>query len=199
MNGGIHMSKITYDDLFALVQEIERGARDKNRTLSSVSNSTVKELLEKEASMAIKSGVTATILASGTSVTGTMIGAVGGAGTGVVSAGLTSLAVASLTATGGVAAGAAAGSTVPVIGTIVGAAVGIGVGLFVGNRSAKKKAAKKERLKQEVIGKQNTIIRDLEKELEELKKKYGKSVEQNERYKYIIGTLMANEELKRCA
>ena len=40
-------------------------------------------------------------------------------------------------------------------------------------------------------------IRDLEKELEELKKKFAKALEENERYKYIIGLLMSFEEVKR--
>ena len=51
-------------------------------------------------------------------------------------------------------------------------------------------------LKQEVISKQNTIIRELKEEAEYYKKKYGEAAEQNERYRYIIGLLIANEELK---
>jgi len=88
---------------------------------------------------------------------------------------------------------------VPGVGTLIGVAVGVGVGIFVGKRIEKKNEKEKYRLKQELIKKQNTIIRDLEKELEELKKKYGEAVKQNERYQYIIGILMANEELKKSA
>ncbi|WP_352406427.1 hypothetical protein [Acetoanaerobium noterae] len=194
------MSKITYDDLFALVEEMTLGAKDKTRTIDKVSNSVVRNLISTESNMALRKGVTASILAaSGTTISSAMVGTIGGAGTGIVSTGLTTLGVTSLTASGGALAGGAAGSAVPIIGTIVGVAVGVGVGVFVGSRLKKKKDAEKERLMQEVQKKQNTIIRDLVKELNELKEKYGSSVEQNDRYKYIIGILMANEELKKAA
>lgn len=194
------MSKITYDDLFALTEEMEIGAKDKTRTIDQVANSTVKDLISQESNMAIRKGVTTSLLAStGAAFSGTMVGAIGGVGTGAVSTGLASLGLASLTAAGGAVAGGTAGSTVPVVGTIIGAAVGAGVGIFVGSRIKKKNDEKKERLKQEVLKKQNTIIRDLEKELNELKEKYAEAVEQNARYKYIIGILMANEELKKSA
>lgn len=61
----------------------------------------------------------------------------------------------------------------------------------------KKNKEEKELLKQEVIEKQNTIIRELKRELEQLKEKYGKAVEQNERYKYIVSLLMSNDEVKK--
>ncbi len=192
------MAKVTYDDMFDLVKEIERGAKDKSRTLNSVTNLTVRNMLASEASMAIKSGVTASVLGASVA-TGTLIGSVGGAGTGVVTSSLTTLGVAAFSATAGGATGAAAGSVIPVVGTVIGAAVGVATGLFVGSRIEKKNNEKKESLHQEVIKKQNTIIRDLEKELNELKQKYGEKVEQNERYKYIISLLMANEELKQFA
>lgn len=194
------MSKFTYDDLFVLVEEITIGSKDKTRTIDKVSNLKVRDLITRESNMAISKGVTASLLtATGATISSTMVGVFGGAGTGVISSGLTTLGVASLTASGGAVAGGATGSAVPVVGTIVGAAVGAGIGIFVGSRMKKKQEAKKERLMQEVLKKQNTIIRDLEKELKELKEKYGKSVEHNERYKYIIGILMANEELKKAA
>ena len=192
------MAKVTYDDMFALVNEIERGAKDKSRTLNSVSNSTVKDMLSSEASMALKAGVTASILGAG-AATGTLIGAIGGAGSGVVATGLSALGVTALTTTAGAATGAAAGSAVPIVGTIIGAAVGVGVGAFVGSRVKKKNEEKKELLHQEVERQQNRVIRDLENELNELKEKYGEKVEENERYKYIISLLMANEELKKAA
>lgn len=181
------MAKVTYDDMFELVNEIERGAKDKSRTLNSVSNSTVKDLLVSEASMAFKAGVTTSVLGACVA-TGTLIGTIGGAGTGVVATGLSTLGITALSAggaavggaaTGGVT-GAAAGSAVPVIGTIVGAAVGIGVGAFVGSRVKKKNEEQKELLHQMVIKKQNTYIRDLERELNELKKEYGRKVFKNE-------------------
>lgn len=193
-----YMSKITYDDLFALLEEMTIGTKDKTRIIDKVSNSTVRDLVRKESDMAISKGITSVILAStGATITGATLGVIGGAGTGVVSTGLVALGAATLTTAGGAATGAAAGSIVPIVGTIVGAAVGAGVGIFIGTRISKKQDEKKERLKQEIINKQNTTIRDLEKELNELKEKYGKAVEQNERYKYIIGILMAYEELKK--
>lgn len=91
--------------------------------------------------------------------------------------------------------GSASGSWLPVLGPIIGGIVGAGVGVFVGSRSKKKNDEKKERLMQEVLKNQNTIIRAFEKELNELKEKYDEAVAQNERYKYIIGILIANEEL----
>ncbi|MBR5401796.1 MAG: hypothetical protein IK102_08290 [Treponema sp.] len=194
------MAKITYDDLFALVQEIELGAKDKTRTLNNIVNPTVKYLLVNEASMALRAGVTATIIAGGGgAATGAIIGSIGGAGTGIVASGVTALGVTAASASAGAAAGASAGSVVPIVGTIVGALVGIGIGVFIGDRIKKKNEEKKHLLHQEVIKKQNTIIRDLEAELNELKDKYAEKVEQNERYKYIISLLMANEELKKTA
>ena len=84
------MAKITYEDLFELVGEIERGAKDKTRTLNSVSNSNVKKMLESEATMAFKAGVTASVFGGG-AATGAIIGIVGGAGTGAVATGVTTL------------------------------------------------------------------------------------------------------------
>ena len=191
------MSKITYKDLFALLDEMDRGAKDKSRTIADISNSTVKSFIKSEANMAISAGVTTALIATSGVITGSAIGIIGGAGTGIISSSLTTLGVSALTATGGAAAGGAAGSVVPIVGTIAGAAVGGLIGIFIGNRMKQKALEEKERLKQEVIEKQNTTIRDLEKELNELRRKYGKPVEQNERYKYIIGILMANEELKK--
>ncbi|MBQ5657670.1 MAG: hypothetical protein IIV14_09600 [Bacteroidaceae bacterium] len=195
------MAKLTYEDLFALVDEMSLGAKDKSRTINKVSNSTVRNLISQESNLAISKGVTASLLAgaAGVGLTSSAIGTIAGAGTGVVATGLSSLGIASITAGAGAVAGGTAGSTVPVIGTIIGAAVGAGVGIFVGKRIKKKNDEKKDRLMQEVLKKQNTIIRDLEIELAELKEKYGDAVAQNERYKYIIGILMANEELKRAA
>lgn len=191
------ISKIKYEDLFALVEEMTIGAKDKTRTIDKVTNSTVKELIRQESDMAINKGLIESLLATtGTAFSGTMIGTIGGAGTGAVSKGTASLCAKSLTAAGGATTGGISGSWMPVLGPIIGGIVGASVGVFVGSRIKKKNDEKKERLMQEVLKKQNTIIRALEKELNELKEKYGEAVAQNERYKYIIGLLMANEELK---
>ena len=190
------MANVTYDDMFELVDEIERGAKDKTRTLDSVTNSTVKGMLVAEVSMAHKAGVISAIV-GGCAATGALIGTIGGAGTGAVSAGLTTLGVTAFTVTAGGATGATLGSAVPIVGTIIGAAVGVGVGMFIGSQVQKENDKKKALLRQKVLEKQNRCIRDLEKELDELRKKYGEAVKQNERFKYIISLLMSNEEIKK--
>lgn len=201
------MTKVTYDDLFALMDEMAIGAIDKSRTIEKVANSKVRNLILMESNMAISKGITAAILASSSSVIKLgMLGSVGGIGTGALSVGLTKLGYASFMATGGAAAaagagagalkGGAAGSTLPIVGTIIGAAAGAGIGMLVVSRKNKKQLATKARLYQEVEIKQNTIIRDIEEELAELRKKSSDLLDQNERYKYIIGVLKANEELK---
>ena len=186
--------KITLDDLFDLLEEMEKG-KDRSRTIDSIDNSKVKYMVSKESSMAIDAGITTSLIGIGTVATGTLVGTVGGAGMGVVSAGISALGVGTISALGGATAGAAAGSTFPVLGTIAGAAVGLAAGAFIGYRIKKRDDDKKEKLKQNVIQKQSTIIRDLEMELNEIKAKLGEVMKENARYKYIIGILMANEEL----
>jgi hypothetical protein len=207
--GGFIMSqKISYDDLHALVNEMSLGADDKTRTINSISDPTVRDLVSTGAELAIKNNVTAALLGTvGTTAAGGAIGTIGAAsgsiasaglsslGGSAVSTGLSSLGVGTVSAFSGAATGAAAGSTVPIIGTLIGAAVGAGVGIFAGKKMQQKDDNEKEALKQEVMSKQNTIIRDLENELNELKEKYGETVEQNERYRYIIGILTTNSQL----
>lgn len=191
------MSKIEFEDLFELVKEMEIGAKDKTRTIKSISNKKVKEIISQESKQAIDLGVTSAI--STAVATSTLIGTIGGAGSGIVSTGISAMGITAMSATGGAVAGGTVGSALPVIGTIVGVAVGVGVGLVVGEHVKKEQEQEKERLMQEVLSKQNTIIRSLEGELEVLKRKYGEAVKHNDRYKYIIGILMANEELKKSA
>ena len=196
------MAQASFIDMLDLINEIERGAKDKTRTLNSISNTIVKDILVKEASTALKAGVTASVFGAG--VATALGGAAGaaGAGAGVATAlggaaGAAAGAGAGVaTALGGAAAGAATGSAVPVVGTIIGATIGAAATVFVVKRKNKKELKKREILHQEVLKKQNTYIRDLVIELNELKEKYREKVEQNERYKYIISLLMANEELK---
>ena len=203
------MAQASFIDMIDLINEIERGAKDKTRTLNSISNTIVKDILVKEASTALKAGVTASVFGAGVATAlggaagaagagagvatalGGAAGAAAGAGAGVATALGGAAGVA-----GGAAAGAAAGSVVPVVGTIIGGAIGAAATVFVVKRKNKKELKKREILHQEVLKKQNTYIRDLEIELNELKEKYREKVEQNERYKYIISLLMANEELK---
>lgn len=191
------MEKITYEDMFALLDEIEHGIKDKTRSLNNIDNLTVKKILTNESNIALKSGMADSIIASGASIAaGTLVVTLGGAGTGIVTSGLTTLGATSLSMAAGAATGATAGSVVPVAGTIVGAVVGIAAGMFVGNRIAKKNEEKKEQLKQKVLEKMNKIIRELKRELDELKIKCGTILEQNERYRYIISLLLATEEMR---
>lgn len=184
-------NKVTMGDLNTLWTEIEKGQKDKTRTLKDVESSKIRNILASGAETAIKTGM-ATSIAAGTA--GVAVGtasAIGGAtvsGLGFAAGG---------TALGAAGAGAAAGSTIPIVGTVIGAGVGLAAGLLVGNSKKKKDDREKRRLLQEVISKQNTIIRDLREEVDKLRKMYGKAAEQNERYKYIISILIANDDLKR--
>lgn len=181
------MSKAKFDDLFELVNEMSIGARDKFRTIDNIENKTIKEIVSQKSTTAIAAGITSALLmTAGGTVAGSLAG---GIGLGVPAA-------ASFAGVSGVI-GAVAGNIVPIIGPIIFGAIGAALGAFLGKRKQKKHEAKKERLKQEVISKQNTIIRDMESELAELVKKYEEAVEQNKRYKYLVGILMANEELKK--
>ncbi len=134
-------SKVTYDDLYALVEEMEIGSNDTNRTIEDISNKTVKNMVSSESGMAIAAGVTPALLASGAVISGAMIGSIGGAGAGVVSVGISALTVGTASAVAGGATGAAIGSAVPVIGTIVGAGVGIGEGVLTAKMTKEKKKA----------------------------------------------------------
>lgn len=192
------MANITYGDMLDLLNEIENGVQDKSRTLNSISNSKVKNILLSEANMALKTGITTSILAAGTGVaTSALIGTIGGVGTGVVASGLTGLGVASFSAAAGAATGAAAGSVVPIAGTIIGGAIGIAAGAFVGSRMEQKNKEQKEELRQELVKKQNRIIRELEKELNELKSLHGNALENMDRYKYLLSSLFTIEEFKK--
>lgn len=192
------MANITYGDMLDLLNEIENGVQDKSRTLNSISNSKVKSILLSEANMALKTGITTSILAAGTGVaTSALIGTIGGVGTGVVASGLTGLGVASFGAVAGAATGAAAGSVVPIAGTIIGGVIGVAAGAFVGNRMEQKNKEQKEELRQEVVKKQNGIIRELEKEINDLKSQHGEELEAMDRYKYILSSLYTIEEFKK--
>ena len=86
------MEKITYEDMFALLDEIEYGIKDKTRSLNNIDNLTVKKILTNESNIALKSGMADSIIASGASIAaGTLVGTLGGAGTGIVTSGLTTL------------------------------------------------------------------------------------------------------------
>ena len=196
------MEKITYEDLHNILSEIELGLKDKTRTLDSIGNSKIKDILTSESKLAIKSGITSSIMTAGAGTTigvatGALAGTIGGVGTGIVASGLTTVGATSFGVAAGVASGAAAGSAVPVVGTIIGAAVGATVGIFAGSRIAKKNEQENEQLRQEVEKKWARIFRDIESEFTELKSKYGEAVEQIARYRYIISLLIVIISLMR--
>ena len=192
------MANITYGDMLDLLNEIENGVQDKSRTLNSISNSKVKSILLNEANMVLKTGITTSILAAGTGVaTSALVGTIGGVGTGVVASGLTGLGVASVSVAAGAATGAAAGSVVPIAGTIIGGVIGVAAGAFVGSRMEQKNKEQKEAFRQELVKKQNRIIREQEKELNELKSLYGEELETIDRYKYLLSSLFTILELKK--
>lgn len=185
---------VTLKTIEEFIEEIDRAASDKSRTISDISNSKVKKLICSGAAAAITIGafgITATSLGlqSGATIGGVAIGGVGGAG----AAGVTGGTVIKSLAAGGAGAGAAAGNTVlPVIGMIIGA----GVGILAGRASAKKQATEKQHLYQEIVSKQNREIRQLQSEVNKYKSMYNKSSQDNERLKYLIGVLDINKELK---
>ena len=51
------MAKVTYEDMFALLDEICVGAGDKTRTMEQVSNPVVKSLIAQEYAMASSRGI----------------------------------------------------------------------------------------------------------------------------------------------
>ncbi len=180
---------ISFKDVCDLWEEIKLAQSDKNRTIKNVNNTKVKRIIEDESKLAISTGFASGLagVVSGTLVTTATTGGLGLA-SGLMTGGISTAAF--------TASGAAAGSAVPVVGTIIGAGIGLAAGVAVGKHQKKKKEQEVEALKQEVLKKQNTIIKDLREEAEYYKEKYGEAAKQNERYKYIIGILLANEELK---
>lgn len=195
---------VTLKNIQEFIDEIDRAASDKSRTISDISNSKLKKLICSGAAVAINTGafgITAASLGlqSGATIGGVAIGGAGGAGAAGVAGGtvIKSLAAGGAAASGA-GAGAAAGNTfLPVIGAIIGAGVGLGVGIFAGRASAQKQATEKERLYQEIISKQNIVNIQLKSEVNKYKSAYYKSDQENERLKYILGILKINEELKK--
>jgi len=181
--------KVTIKTLWSILDEIDKGAKDKSRVINDIKDEKVKEIFNNSAKLALNSGfatgagLSAGISAAGIGATGigaTGIGAIAGGGIGVKSA----------------IVGAKVGSGVPVVGTIIGAAVGLGIGAFITWKISNKEKNEKQRLNQAVMAKQNGIINQLKKEMEELAKENHKTQKQNERYEYIIAQLMAYQDIK---
>jgi len=183
--------KVTVETLWNVLREIENGAKDKSRTINSISDGQVKEIVSCGAEIGIKAG-----LGVGTA---SAIGAAGLGAAGFVGGGAYAYTAVGLCAYGKMAGlgavGAVAGSAVPVIGTLIGLGVGLGIGALVAWKTKRKNENEKQRLNQELMAKQNGVIKQLKEEVEELRKNNHLTKEQNKRYEYIIGSLTVNEEL----
>lgn len=200
------MKKISYKDIEALIDELNKAGDDKTRVIDDVSNKKVKEILYKEIDAIEKSGITLSKLCCVGGVLGvasSTIGA-GGVATGVGSlaftGGSTVIGGLSATAVAGIGGdvGGTAGSAVPGIGNILGAAAGAAIGFAVGSLFGKgiekKKRIKLEKYLQATLKKER-YWRDIELEFNELKGKFKIIKEENERLKYIIAILVAKEDL----
>ena len=154
-----------------MLQEIDMGAKDKTRTASDITDPDIKNIVIKASGLSIRSGITASLMGGATAVAST-------------TASMTLL-------------GAGIGSFVPVIGPIVGISAGFLAGTITSMANKKKYDKEFEILMQEFRKKQNTVIRDLQKEVDELVAENKALADQNERYRYLIGILKANEDLKR--
>lgn len=197
----------------AFVDEIELAAKNKNRTISSISDKSVKKLVLSGYNAAIGSGVAAVVglIGGGVSTgaissfiggsTGTAIGTVGGTAAGALSSGII---IGGTTATGAIASGAGAGSTVgtlggPIgiaVGATIGAAVGITVGVFAGKTKKNRDLQRQQTANQKIMEMQNKEIRQLKEEAQKLANIASKTRTDNERLKYLISVLKINQSLK---
>jgi|GEM_PF-5980689 len=185
----------TYKDVIAILDEITKGAYDRSRTSDSIKDKKIQTaIIEK--SIKARKALAATSAVAATAVAGAAISTMSTAATAGTVAGVYTVAVTGGSAAAGAATGAAAGSAVPLIGTLIGAAVGAGVGVFVGKRMKKKDEKLKDEIRNRTIQNQSRIIKDIEREVQELKEKLGAAVDNNKRYQYLLGLLMANEEIK---
>ncbi len=203
------MDKKVQTVLDNLLTEAQKAVEDPSRTLNDVRNPEMKDLLQKESTAAIKAMSSVSQNAkhnAGLTVGGGIAGA--GAGTaiaaGVLASSATGIGVSSFVSGAGTAAaaaatGAAAGSAVPIVGTIAGAAVGVSIGFLISHRNQEKakkqEFAEREELRK-AIEKQNRYIRQLEKELEQLRKDYENASKNEARYKYILSIIMMHYDLR---
>jgi len=206
--------KVTIKTLWNVLEETEKCAADKSRTISNIADNQIKDIIKRGAHIAISSGFAIGIggvaagIASGVTAgaaTGVATGAIAGVGSAAaIGSGLTigasalsyGIGTGALGAAAGAGTGAAVGSIVPIVGTIVGVGVGLVAGVFVGKRAANKVKNEKQRLNQEVLAMQNGVIKRLYEEKDELEKEFCRTQQQNERLKYIIGLLMGFKDIE---
>ena len=235
------VKKISVKTYEVLVDEIEL-ARKKDRTISSISNSKVAEIIENTSKNALSSKETLTALlgtgvASGlvagmtgievfTGVAGSgAAGLIGGTTAGAVGAGTAGLiggttagavgagtagfiggeaiVVGATGAAAGLTAGAEAGATGGILGGPVGIVIGVAAGTVVGGLGGllfgkvlkKKDEQRKQAADQKILSKQNTIIKELMKEIQVLSEKSQFKEKEIERLKYIVGVLTVNDSI----
>jgi len=88
----------------------------------------------------------------------------------------------------------------PIAAPVIVAGISVFSGFLMGWYKAEKNKNEKERLNQEIMAKQNGIIKQLMEELEEIKKEHNRTRQQNERLKYITGLLMGFKDMENlCA
>lgn len=214
------MKEISYKDIEALIDELNKAGDDKTRVIDDVSNKKVKEILYQELETIDKSGIPISKLCcvggvlgiegltigAGGVATGGVVTAGSAIGVGGVATGIGSLALSEGGAVvGGLSAaafadrkndgtGGSAGSNAEkIIYAAVGAAIGFAIGNW-GRIKEKKKRIKAEKYMQATM-KKEMYWRDLEQEFNELKGKFKTMKEQNERLRYIISIFMAKEDL----
>lgn len=199
--------KITLKTLEVILKEVDKASSDKMRVISDIHDRDAREIIHKCSDYSLKNGIYGLGISAGLGIVGAASGmatAFGGATAGgsLAAGGATIMSfaggsvVAAECAAAGATAGATAGSTVPVVGTIIGAGIGLLVGALFGAGITAKQKQKKERLYQEAISKQNTLIKVLTNEVHSLQNKDSKKQSEISRLKYLIGVLQAYVETR---
>ena len=182
------MSKLSIKDLKDLANEIELAANHKERTIESISNKKVKEYMKTKSDKLIVNGVTKKVLS----------GAAGAATYSAITGALAPTVAAPILApTAAVIAGPIV-APIPIIGPAILAVSGaLSVGLITNMIMGKNQKKELEELSLDLESKQKIITSKIEKEALKLAEKYGEDVDFNERYKYLMAVIAANEELKK--
>lgn len=198
--------KISLKTFEGILKEVDKASIDKNRAISDIEDRDVKKLIISCSDHSKKYGISELGLAaeigfaSGLNAAGALGGVAGGMAVGGAAAGggasIMGVVGGGAAAVEGAAGGAAAGAPVPIIGPIIGAGVGLLVGAAAGALLMSKQKQKKERLYQEAISKQNTMIRALTNEVHSLQSQYNMKDNQIKRLEYLLGVLEAYIEAK---
>ncbi|MDR2832384.1 MAG: hypothetical protein LBV67_01555 [Streptococcaceae bacterium] len=192
---GTAMKKeISVKVLHEILNEVEMGLCDKNRTLGSVTNPTVKKVLSTSQKAAITAGLGgAAVVSASTLATALAAGgatAIGGGASFVTSSLITSAVIGGGSAVGGgMLAGVLAILGGPIGWTVAGVAVLTTIVMSV--KKKRKKENEKKALYQEAIAKQNRILKEQAGEIERLKKMHSESEEEKHKMAKYIDALIA--------